>query len=64
VAGPDQTRPSVPSVTVTPKRPDYDQGGQRGRPDVGEELAASEVEVAQDDQIGEVRSRQKQGPSI
>ena len=42
----------------------HEQSGQGGRPHVGEELSAAEMEVTEDDQVGEVGARQEQRPRI
>ena len=42
----------------------HDQRGQRGQPGVGEELAAREVEVTDDDQVGQVGAGQEQRAGI
>ena len=42
----------------------HDQGGQRGGPGVGEELAPVEVEVTNHDQVGQVGAGQEQRPGV
>ena len=42
----------------------HDQAGQRCGPGVGEELASVEVEVTDDDQVGQVGAGQEQRPGV
>jgi hypothetical protein len=46
------------------QRRSHDQGGQRRDRCVGEELATSEVEVTDDDQVGQVGAGQEQRAGI